>query len=284
MHTRHGILLLNTPAEPSDAVGRRPWVHWSNHQPRARQAGPTGRPQRLGSPATSVPPLPPQHYPASGPRRLPQHPRFSKPQRAMPNKRTTGLPSSASLRLVTVPRCHGNQHFGVRMLAGAWHTMRTLPGFAKSVGPVGGVRRPLRLTGRKRFDASALASRTRPHVVSESPGTSREARAVTPTLPRLSGVCLASFPPGVPQSDCAVRPESAGTRVAFRSGFVVAPCVGRFVGRPSTASHAPGVSARPSSACPSHDGCIVQPWLPVTDLTIPACCVLPGPFHVRPLF
>lgn len=44
--------------------------------------------------------------------------------------------------------------------------------FAKFRWPVGGVRRPLRLTGRKRFDTPALASWPRPRVVSESPVTS----------------------------------------------------------------------------------------------------------------
>lgn len=38
-----------------------------------------------------------------------------------------------------------------------------------------------------------------------------------------------------------------------------------------------GVCCRhPASSCSSHGGCIVQPWLPVTDLIIPACCVSPG--------
>lgn len=53
-------------------------------------------------------------------------------------------------------------------------------------------------------------------------GVYGEVRAVTPTLPRRSRVCFASFPPGALQSGCSGRPESALTRAASRRGFAVA--------------------------------------------------------------
>lgn len=102
----------------------------------------------------------------------------------------------------------------------------------------------------------------------------RRARLLPP-LPRPFRGCPASslrFPAAL-RGSCAVRPGGALTRAAFPSGLSVAPSVGRIVG--SLDCFASAVAWPPTSYCSSHNGCVIQPWLPVIVPVIPACWVLP---------
>lgn len=103
------------------------------------------------------------------------------------------------------------------MLAGGWHSaLRTLAGFAPGLSPSPHPQRAAGCSGAG-VTAPPLACRQR-----ESRGviakctprawTAWRAPAVARTLAGWTGV-----------SGCAVRPGRALTRVAFRSGFAVAP-------------------------------------------------------------